>query len=49
MPSNNSKKRQKFDYIEDGTALNLLTFASGSKLVTTGYELLFINSNGDAY
>lgn len=49
MPSNDNKKRQKFDYIEDGTALNLLTFASGSKLVTTGYELLFINSNGDAY
>lgn len=41
-------KQTKFNYIDDGSGLDLITFKCGSKLVTTGYELLFVNIAGDA-
>lgn len=44
-----TSKCYKFDYIEDGTALDIITFGCKSKLVTTGYELLFIDIDGNAY
>ena len=40
---------EKYDFIDDGTAVDIHRFACGSKLVTNGYELLFIDGNGDAY
>lgn len=40
---------EKYDFIDDGTAVDIHRFACGSKLVTNGYELLFINGKGDAY
>jgi len=40
---------EKYDFIDDGTAIDIHRFACGSKLVTNGYELLFIDGNGDAY
>lgn len=40
---------EKYDFIDDGTAVDIHRFACGSKLVTNGYELLFINGNGEAY
>lgn len=42
-------KHEKYDFIDDGTALDIHKFACGSKLVTNGYELLFIDVHGDAY
>lgn len=39
----------KFEYLEDGTAIDIIKFGCGSKLVTNGYDLLFINANNDAY
>ena len=39
----------KFDFIDDGSAVVIMQFGAGSKLVTTGYELLFIDDEGDAY
>ena len=40
---------EKYDFIDDGTAIDIHRFACGSKLVTNGYELLFITGGGDAY
>ena len=40
---------EKYDFIDDGTAVDIHRFACGSKLVTNGYELLFIDGSGDAY
>lgn len=40
---------EKYDFIDDGTAVDIHRFACGSKLVTNGYELLFIDGGGDAY
>lgn len=48
-PDSENHTQYKYDYIDDGTALDIIHFATGSKLVTTGYELLFINKNGTAY
>lgn len=45
----NPETHEKYDYIEDGTALDILRFSSGSRLVTNGYDLIFITANGDAY
>lgn len=42
-------KREKYEFIDDGTALDIHRFACGTKIVTTGYELLFIDAHGDAY
>lgn len=39
----------KYDFIDDGSAIDIHRFACGSKLVTDGYVLLFIDVNGDAY
>jgi len=44
-----AETHDKFDFIDDGSAITLMAFGSGSKLVTTGYELLFIDDQGDAY
>lgn len=44
----NAKKQTKFDYIDDGSSMDLITFNCGSKLVTTGYELLFVNASDEA-
>ena len=35
-----------YDFIDDGTNIDLLKFACGSRLATTGYELLFIAKSG---
>lgn len=35
-------------YINDGTYLDIHIFASGSKLVTDGYQLIFVKKNKDA-
>lgn len=40
---------EKYDFIDDGTAIDIHKFACGTKLVTNGYELLFIDIHGDAY
>lgn len=40
---------EKYDFIDDGTAIDIHRFACGSKLATNGYELLFIDARGDAY
>ena len=45
---------QKYDYIDDGTAIDLIRFGCGSRLLTNGYELMFmtaksVNGDGDFY
>ena len=40
---------EKYDFIDDGTAIDLIRFASGSRLVTNGYDLIFMNRHGDFY
>lgn len=42
-------KHYKHIYVDDGSSMDILKFACGSKLVTTGYELLFVDAKGDAY
>ena len=39
----------KYDFIDDGTAVDLIRFSCGSRLVTDGYVLLFMNRDGDFY
>ena len=42
----------KYDYIDDGTAIDLIRFDCGSRLITNGYDLMFMPAksieNGDA-
>lgn len=40
---------EKYDFIDDGTAIDLIRFSIGSRLVTNGYDLLFMTSDGDFY
>ena len=44
-----SEKQTKYEWIDDGTAIDIMTFECGSKLMTTGYELLFMTDSGDVY
>lgn len=45
----NPNKHEKYEYIEDGTAIDLMKFECGSKLVTNGYDLLFLDKDSNAY
>lgn len=38
----------RYDYLDDGTAINLMVFKNKSKLVTNGYDLVFIDKHGTA-
>ena len=38
----------RYDYIEDGSGIVLMNFKLGSKLVTNGYDLMFIDKCGKA-
>lgn len=44
-----SSKHQKYEYLEDGTCLDIMRFDCGSRLVTNGYDLIFVTADGDAY
>ena len=44
----NMVTHEKYDWIEDGSAIDIMKFADGSKLATTGYELLFIDNKQQA-
>lgn len=37
-----------YAYVDDGSAADIMRFTSGSRLVTDGYDLIFVNPNGDA-
>lgn len=43
------EKHEKFVFLEDAETIDLLAFGNGSKLVTTGYDLVFVNAYGDAF
>lgn len=43
------KKRQKYDIIEGDECLHLVQFGCGSRLVTDGYDLIFVDRNDEAY
>lgn len=45
----NHQVHEKYEFLDDGTAIDILKFGCGAKLCTTGYELIFINANGWAY
>jgi hypothetical protein len=40
---------QKIDFLDNGTAIDIMRFGIGSRLVTNGYELIFCTANSDAY
>lgn len=40
---------EKYEFIDDGSAIDIHRFGCGSKLVTNGYDLLFIDQAGDAF
>lgn len=40
---------EKYDFIDDGTAIDLMRFEVGSRLLTNGYDLLFMTASGDFY
>ena len=40
---------EKYDFIDDGTAVDLIRFGVGSRLLTNGYDLLFRDINGDFF
>lgn len=41
--------RTPCDFIDDGTAIDLIRFSVGSRLVTDGYDLLFMDSSKNFY
>ena len=40
---------EKYDFIDDGTAVDLIRFGIGSRLLTNGYDLLFMAVDGSFY
>lgn len=42
-------KHEKYDYLDRGEAIDIMRFGCGSRLVTNGYDLVFVTSGGDAY
>ena len=38
----------RYDYLEDGTGINLMVFKQKSKLLTNGYDLIFVDKFGKA-
>jgi len=40
---------EKYDFIDDGTAVDLIRFGIGSRLLTNGYDLLFMTVDGSFY
>ena len=45
----NHRKHERYDFLDDGTAIDILRFGCGARLCTTGYELIFIDVNGIAF
>ena len=50
----NPYTQEKYDYLNDGTCLDIMRFGSGSRLVTNGYDLIFVTAStgeqsGDGY
>ena len=39
----------RYDFIDDGTAIDLIRFGVGSRLLTNGYDLIFMNSSGEFF
>ena len=44
-----NEKQEKYDWIDDGTAIDIMRFESGSKLMTTGYDLLFMTDTKEVF
>jgi len=40
---------EKYDFLDEGTALDIIRFGCGSRLVTDGYSLIFVTADGDPY
>lgn len=40
---------EKYDFIDDGTAIDLIRFSTGSRLLTNGYDLLFMAKDHSFY
>ena len=45
----NPHMHEKYDYLADGTCLDIMRFGIGSRLITNGYDLIFVNIQGDGY
>lgn len=44
-----NSKRQKYDIIEGDECLDIVRFGCGSRLVTDGYDLVFVDNAGQGY
>lgn len=42
-------QHEKYDFIDDGTAVDLIRFGIGSRLLTNGYDLIFMDAAGSFY
>lgn len=42
-------KHEKYDYLADGMCLDIMRFGIGSRLITNGYDLIFVTTEGDGY
>ena len=40
---------EKYDFVDDGTAIDLIVFGIGSKILTNGYDLLFMDMHKNFY
>ena len=41
--------QEAYDYVDDGTGIDLMKFKMGSKLITNGFDLIFIDNTNAAY
>ena len=48
-PEEQEDKRQKYECLDENSAIVIMKFACGSKLVTDGYELIFVDKQKNAY
>lgn len=40
--------QDRYDYVEDGTGISLMKFKMGSRIITNGYDLIFIDNRKQA-
>lgn len=44
-----NRPAEKYDFLDEDTAIDIMRFGCGSRLVTDGYSLIFVTSDGDPY
>ena len=44
-----AKKLEKYELAYGAEQIDVMKFGCGSRLITDGYDLVFVTKNGDAY